>query len=393
MLASKLFGRAGRIVLILTLVFVGGYDLAYLTIWFGSSPQPPFGDFFVFWLFGDFAAQAGAKIYDPVALQAFETLMDPVHSRFYPFWNAPTFLLVLTPLAKLPLVPAYLVWISATFIFYLRMTLGRDWLSPLGVAILVAPTTLINVISGQNGFLTAALLVGGLRKLRTSPALSGCLFGLLAYKPQFALMVPVVLLGTRNWCAIASACLTFVVSIAASSLAFGAAIWPRWIESIFVYGELLQANRDNLSHFMPTLVSGMWAINLPDGVTRVLTVVFLLAIGVLIWIVVTKGRGQSSTAAVIVASFLVAPYAFIYDMPMITSALVLQWRQRQMLSKPIAIWEIELVIVIYATMIVMVSKSLPFFLFAMLCALLWAMLRTDNSIFENNRIESARPIS
>ena len=58
---------------------------------------------------------------------------------------------------------------------------------------LAFPAVLINIGHGQNGLLTAALLGGALAMLDRRPIVAGILFGLLAYKPQFGLMIPLVL--------------------------------------------------------------------------------------------------------------------------------------------------------------------------------------------------------
>jgi hypothetical protein len=50
-------------------------------------------------------------------------------------------------------------------------------------------------MQGQNGFLTAALLIGGWRALRWSPLLGGALLGLVTLKPQFYVLAPVALVA------------------------------------------------------------------------------------------------------------------------------------------------------------------------------------------------------
>ena len=45
----------------------------------------------------------------------------------------------------------------------------------------------------------AALIAFALVQLDRRPVLAGILFGLLAYKPQFGLMIPLVLIATQRW--------------------------------------------------------------------------------------------------------------------------------------------------------------------------------------------------
>ena len=84
---------------------------------------------------------------------------------------------------------------------------------------------LINIGHGQNGFLTAALIGGALVMLDRRPLLAGVLFGLLAYKPQFGLMVPLVLAVSGRWRCFAAAAATVALLALATTAAFGPHIW------------------------------------------------------------------------------------------------------------------------------------------------------------------------
>ncbi len=85
----------------------------------------------------------------------------------------------------------------------------------------VAPGVAVNVFFGQNGFVTAALLIGGLANLDRKPVLAGVLFGILTIKPQFGLLLPVLLVMTGRWRVIAAAVVTTAVLVALTSLWFG----------------------------------------------------------------------------------------------------------------------------------------------------------------------------
>ena len=104
-----------------------------------------------------------------------------------------------------------MVWQGASFALYLGViaailaklrrengAIAQLWL-PVAAAF---PAVFINLGHGQNGFLTAGLLGAALLSLPRRPLLSGILFGLLAYKPQFGLLIPVALLVAGQWRAI-----------------------------------------------------------------------------------------------------------------------------------------------------------------------------------------------
>lgn len=339
---------------------LGLYEGAYIAKWWASSPQPPFGDFFGFWSFGKFAATFGSAIYDPFALAAYQHGLDPALDGGYPYPYPPTFLLVLIPLGMMTLPVAYFCWVLATFSLYVLATLGRHWRSISGLALLTAPTTLIVVISGQNGFLSAALLIGGLRCLARSPAYGGVLLGLLTYKPQFVLLLPIVLIASRNVSAILAACATALFVAAASSAALGGSIWPHWMAGFPIYQSLLQTNQAGLDHMMPTLVAGAHALRAPASIGYAAQLLCSGVVGLVTWRACARGIDEKSIAMAVIGSMVVAPYAMIYDMPMIAAAIAIHWKARAEAGVPILIAEVLLVVALFACLLAMIGNSIPF---------------------------------
>ncbi len=345
------------LILLIALVLYNG---AYLVGWALSSPQPAFGDFFGLWSFGRFAALSGASIYDPVALARYQQTLDPtLGGGGFPYPYPPTFLLVLIPLGMLALPVAYVCWISVTFALYGLATLGRDWRSLSSLALLAAPATLINAITGQNGFLSAALLIGGLRLLASHPIIAGALLGLLAYKPQFVLLMPVVLLASRNWRAILSAIATTVIVAVVTSAALDPWIWLEWIVKFPSYQAQLQANQASLDHMMPTVIAGLHALGAPPPIGYLVQLLLSCSIVVMVWDAWRRGMTEQAIALVAVGSIIATPYAMIYDMPMVAAGIAIHWKARSDAGEPIPPLEIGLVIALGACLLAMIVHSVP----------------------------------
>src|SRR5262245_42385786 len=101
---------------------------------------------------------------------------------FFPWSYPPVFLLVAATLAALPYVASLLVWQGVTLLACLttlRAILPSRQALLLGLGF---PAVLVCLGHGQTGFLTAALLAGGLVVLPRHQVLAGISFGLLAYK-------------------------------------------------------------------------------------------------------------------------------------------------------------------------------------------------------------------
>ncbi len=166
---------------------------------------------------------------------------------FYGWHYPPFFLFVAAALALMPYGLALAVWQAVTLGLYLltirailvpsrrlRREGQGEGAYALGEVLLLAvafPAVFINIGHGQNGFLTAALIGGALVLLDRRPLIAGVLFGLLAYKPQFGLMIPLVLASTGRWRCFAAAAATVLVLALATTAAFGPQIWHVFLDS------------------------------------------------------------------------------------------------------------------------------------------------------------------
>jgi hypothetical protein len=109
-------------------------------------------------------------------------------------------LLLITPLALMAHVPALLVWLAAGwYAFSLAHCVWRCRTKARCCSRWPRRAVFINAVGGQNNTWTAALFGGGLSLLERRPLLAGGLLGLLIYKPQFGLLIPVALLAGRHW--------------------------------------------------------------------------------------------------------------------------------------------------------------------------------------------------
>jgi len=118
---------------------------------------------------------------------------------FYGWHYPPFFFAVAFAVAAVPYAVGLSMWLVVSFAAYLA-TLRA--ILPRPETLLVAsafPAVFINAGHGQNGFLTAALLGGALHWLDRKPWLAGILIGVLAYKPQFGVLIPIALLAGRRW--------------------------------------------------------------------------------------------------------------------------------------------------------------------------------------------------
>lgn len=152
---------------------------------------------------------------------------------FRPWVYPPSYLLAMLPFGTLPFALSYVAFqLVSAGLLAAALWFGSDrpGARPLVIAAaLFGPAAAINVGMGQNAFLSAALLVGGCRMLRSRPALGGVILGMLTVKPQFWLLVPVALAAGREWRALLWSILGGIGLALASALVFGIDSWRHWL--------------------------------------------------------------------------------------------------------------------------------------------------------------------
>ncbi|MGH7095694.1 MAG: glycosyltransferase family 87 protein, partial [Stellaceae bacterium] len=257
-----------------------------------------------------------------------------------PYAYPPSYLLALWPVGMLPYAPGSAVFIATTLTLYLWATVGRAWRSPALAAALVLPTTTIAVVSGQGGFLTAALLAGGLRLAGRRPILSGVLLGLLTYKPQLGLLVPVALVSARLWRTLGAAAATALVLAFLTSLLFGWRIWPDWLTALPAYSRQFAAESSGLLHLMPTVFASLLRLGAAPEWARLAQGAVTLAVAATTWTAFRAGPSEPAKALLLAASFLATPYAFVYDLPMLATAIIWLIADRQRCGKGFASTEV-----------------------------------------------------
>src|SRR5471032_3014461 len=165
-----------------------------------------------------------AAPFDPAKQYAREQAIFGSATPFYGWHYPPFFLGVAALLALMPYWLALIVWQGATLLFYVFSIRAILPSAPILLAV-AFPAVFINLGQAHNGFLTAALIGAALVHLDARPWLAGILFGLLAYKPQFGQLIPLVLLASGRWRTLTAAAATIAVLILATTLVFGTDVW------------------------------------------------------------------------------------------------------------------------------------------------------------------------
>ncbi len=272
-----------------------------------------------------------ADVYNMAAHYAREQQIFGAGTPFYGWLYPPIFLLVAAPLALLPYPLALGAWQISTFALYLSVigvivrrlrrrgiAIGPIWL-PIATGF---PAVFINLGHGQNGFLSAGLFGAGLLALPTAPIASGVLFGLLAYKPQLALVAPFALLAAGQWRTVVAAGITVLLLVGATSLIFGTDIWISFAASTETSRKLLLEQGDVGFEKLQSVFAAvrMWggsvsAAYVVQGVVSAATVCGTA------WTWRSSGDPDLKSALLAIATLLASPHVLDYDLMILALAI------------------------------------------------------------------------
>ena len=295
---------------------------------------------FPFWAWSRFLHETAipAHLYDFSSLDAFQHRIDPGYRGRLPFAYPPSFLLLLWPLGLLALKPAYAAFLGVNLAAYVAATWQRGWGRLSAALALTAPSTVLAVTEAQTSLLVAALLFTGCRLVGRRPILAGVLFGLMSFKPQFGLLVPIALVSAREWRCFAAAGATVLLSILASGLAFGWATWVALPRALRYLGSFILGIH-GFDLRCPTVVAGLHLLGAGPGIAQIGQTCAILATGITIFLCFRRGFSPLASAALMVGAFFTTPYAGLYDLPIVTCSVLCVWLAAQQDGSPLRAWE------------------------------------------------------
>ncbi|WP_260482884.1 glycosyltransferase family 87 protein [Sphingomicrobium flavum] len=249
--------------------------------------------------------------------------VDPAldqHNYSYP----PTSLLYAWLFGLLSYPVALALWLVASAAAFIAA--ARPWLADAGIgkwAALFLPTTALCLWAGHYGLFFGALWLVAWRQIDRNPALSGIATGLMIIKPHLALLMPLLFVLRGAWRAFAFAALTVGLLVGLSIALFGADLWNTYLTA--TSGTQLGLVDNTGTYFalmMPSTVTTAFFYGAPPWLAWGLQVVTgLIALGLLIIAPPRDAEAQGLLAAI--ATFLILPYGFNYDLTVVGLAALL----------------------------------------------------------------------
>jgi alpha-1,2-mannosyltransferase len=281
-------------------------------------------DFSSFWTAGHITYPSQAHVaYDPARHFAAQQALFGQQADYYAFYYPPTFLLMAKMLALLPYALSLFLWQAGGLGVYaasIRKILPQQ--SNMLWLILGFPAVFLALGHGQNSFLTTALFATGLLCLRNRPMLAGMCFGMLAYKPHLAMLIPIALLAAGHIKTIFAAGMTVLVFCGVSAAVLGPDIFSAYLAITHATQNALLESGGPGWHKIQTAFAAVRAcggsIMLAYGIQGSIS----LGCALLTFRVWRSAVAPSLKYALLcVASLLATPFVLDYDLVLMAAAL------------------------------------------------------------------------
>src|SRR5664279_4896037 len=327
--------------------------------------------------------QAAAP-FDPAKQFAREQAIFGQATQFYGWHYPPFFLGLAALLATMPYWLALLVWQGATLLLYL-LAMRAIFLSFRGslsespesraldsgpranardrndnwffvLLCLAFPAVFINLGQAHNGFLTAALIGAALCQLDRRPILAGILIGCLTYKPQFGLLIPLVLIATGRWRVFAAAAVTLAVMALAVTFAFGVDVWSAFLATGKFTRTVVLEQGGTGWYKIQSVFSWvrLWGggIALAYALQAAVTLVVAAALA---WLWRSPAAYPLKAAGLLIGSVLATPYSLDYDLMLLAPAIA--YLALDGFARGFAPWEKTILAALW--IVPLVARSIP----------------------------------
>ena len=286
-------------------------------------------DFITFWAAAHLTLEGhAASAFDMQAIFEAERLAVPANDAIFLWHYPPTYQLVVAPLALLPYGIAWFVFVGVSLIVYALALRPLVEIRGLGSSdtlflLLGFPGTFIASFHGQNSLISAALFAGAAVTIGKRPQFAGALLGLLAFKPQLALLVPIALIAGRQWRALFAAAATALLFSAIATLVFGIDLWIACFKDAPLVREVLENGWLSWAK-IPSAYSFVRLLGLPNALGYGAQGVTALAAAVSVAFVWQRlGATRLAFAVLVVASLLALPYSFDYEFALLAVPLAI----------------------------------------------------------------------
>jgi hypothetical protein len=345
--------RAQGIVLAVCLWGVCAVDFATPGL-FDRAGNIKFQDFLPFYVSGRLIAQgrAGALYNQQVAADECDAILhrssgqpadgrqptalrsaNPPANIRLPILYGPQVGLFFVPFSRLSFPAAARIWVALSlFVFFACIYLVwracqalRPHWQIVAIAAVAFPPLFHFFVRGQISVLLLACFTASFLAFRADRGwLAGIALGLLVFKPQFLVAIPLVLLLAQAWSTLAELSASAAVQVAFTWLYFGSAVMRAYFDTLWHMSRWISAAEPGLAPIQMHSLRSFWALLVPWPDVGLALYIFssivIIAMAAAVWKSASPLAWRFS--ALILAAVLANPHLFVYDLLVLAPVLL-----------------------------------------------------------------------
>jgi hypothetical protein len=251
-----------------------------------------------------------------------------------PFTYGPQIGLLFVPLAHLSFAAAVRVWVAISSLLYFvcihlvwRRCPGlRQHAALVAILAIAFPPFFHFFVRGQIAVLLLACFTAALLAFQAKrDFLAGVALGVLVFKPQFLIAIPLVLLLSQAWRALSGTVFSSIAQLLLTWLGFGTSVMRAYFEMLLHVPSRIELVEPGLALIQMHSLRSFWSLLIPwpniAFSLYVVTSIFVVLIAAIIW------KSSSPLAlrfsALTLAAVLCNPHLFIYDLLVLAPVLLL----------------------------------------------------------------------
>jgi hypothetical protein len=235
------------------------------------------------------------------------------------------------PFAGLPYLQAFVVWSLIGVLVYATcmVAVGRTCRNLIPVAgtaalcVAAYPAFFEQIAHGQCAIVSLACVTGAYVALTAGrPVLAGFAIGLLAFKPTLAATAVAVFVLAGEWRLLLGVALGAGLQYGTAALVYGQDLLAAWFAAMIQLGDVVQQETPRL--FNMHCLRAFWSLLVPEPtVARVMYLASAVGVVFLAWRAWRRNEDVGvKFAAVLLATVLISPHLYVYDLLILAPALL-----------------------------------------------------------------------
>lgn len=302
---------------------------------FDRGSNVKFQDFLQFYISARLIREGRAsQLYDQqIADDELHEIVGPSEVRL-PTVYGPQVGLWFLPLSYFSFFRAAAIWAAISVLLYCACIYAywrscphpRIHLGTVAIVAIAYPPLFHFFVRGQLSAVILACFTAAFLAWRANqPWLAGIALGLLVFKPQFLVAIPLILLLAADWSAFIGLVASSIAQLSFARLYFGSGVMHSYFDMLLHPQRWMSISELSLSPIQMHSLRSFWILLIPWPVAAlvlyILSSLIVLVLSIMIW------KSESPFAlrfsALTLAAILINPHLFIYDLLALAPAFLL----------------------------------------------------------------------